>query len=94
MIIFSSKRKFHYSAIFIFGFGLLLFGINFMRESFGFIDAGFSLESYLNLHRYLYIFIGLGITALVQSTAICNTITFTAVSSGLISFEVGLIMII
>jgi len=94
MVFFIKRRKIHYSAILVFGFGLLLFGIHFIKDSFGFIGAEFNIETFLGLPAIAYVLVGLIITALVQSTAVCNTITFTAMSSGLIWFKIGMMMVI
>lgn len=93
-LVLAKKRKLHYSAIFFFGFALLLFGIGFMKTSFDFLQNGFNIEQYLNLPLIGYLAMGLLLTGLLQSTAINNIIVFTAFSSGVISFEASMAMII
>jgi len=94
MVIFTKKRKLHYSAVLAFWFWLLLFGINFIKDSFWFLDGWVNIEQLTNLPAIAFLWIWFIITALAQSTAISNTIAFTAIYSWLISFKFGMLMVI
>ncbi len=76
------------------GFGLIFLGLEGMKESLGFIAEGFDLSTYKQLNPYLFIFIGILLTALVQSSSASIAIAQSALFTQLVSFEMAAIFII
>jgi len=94
MFVFKTNRKIHYSAVAVFGFGLLLFGIDFIKNSFWFLETWFNISQFVWLSPVFFIIAWFIITGISQSSAITNTITFTAIHSGVLPFKMGIFMII
>ncbi len=76
------------------GFGLIFLGLEGMKESLSFIAEGFDLSTYKQLNPYLFIFIGIILTALIQSSSASIAIAQSALFTQLVSFEMAAIFII
>jgi len=76
------------------GFGLIFLGLEGMKESFSFISQDFDLTKYKQIDFYLFFFIGLLLTALIQSSSASIAIAQSALFTQLISFEMAAIFII
>lgn len=73
------------------GFGLFFLGVAVLKEMFEGLAPGFSLDTLSGgfLQNVLFVLIGFGITALVQSSSASIAIALSAVTSGLIGLEAG-----
>ena len=76
------------------GFGLIFLGLEGMKESFTFISKDFDLTQYKQVDFYLFFFIGLILTAIIQSSSASIAIAQSALFTQLISFEMAAIFII
>lgn len=92
MMSFSQKRKLYLSLLFLFWFWLLLFWLNFMKWSLMFWNVDLSI--FTGFPIVVFVLVWIILTALVQSTAVCNAIVFTALYSWIINFEIAAMIII
>ena len=76
------------------GFGFLFLGLDYMKGSVESFAQTFSLEQFPDYGLWLYLLIGTLITALMQASAATIAIVLTALHSGLITFEIGAVMVI
>ncbi|MFC2073609.1 Na/Pi cotransporter family protein, partial [Campylobacterota bacterium] len=76
------------------GFGLIFLGLEGMKESFSFISKGFDLTDYKELDLYLFFFVGIILTAIVQSSSASIAIAQSALFTQLISFDMAAFFII
>ncbi len=76
------------------GFGFLFLGLDFMKVSVENFTQTFSLERFPDYGLWFYLMIGTLITALMQASAATIAIVLTAMSTGLITFNIGAAMVI
>ncbi len=76
------------------GFGLIFIGLEGMKESFSFLSTGFDLTHYKDLDLYLFFFIGMILTAIIQSSSASIAIAQSALFTQMISFEMAAFFII
>lgn len=76
------------------GFGLIFIGLEGMKESFSFISKDFDLTHYKQLDFYLFFFMGIILTAIIQSSSASIAIAQSALFTQLISFEMAALFII
>lgn len=87
-----NRWKHYFSAMV--GFGLIFLGLSGMKESFSFIALDFDLSDYRFIQPYLFLFIGLILTAIIQSSSASIAIAQSALFSQLISFEMAALFVI
>ena len=83
----------HYFAAMV-GLGLIFLGLAGMKESFGALSLDFDISSYRQINPYLFIFIGLTLTAIVQSSSASIAIAQSALFFEIISFEMAALFVI
>ncbi len=76
------------------GFGFLFLGLDFMKSSVENFTQTFSLEQLPDYGLWFYLLVGTLITALMQASAATIAIVLTALNSGLITFDIGAVMVI
>ncbi|MDX1399847.1 MAG: Na/Pi symporter, partial [Oceanospirillum sp.] len=76
------------------GFGFLFLGLDFMKVSVESFARTFSLEQFPDYGLWFYLLVGTFITALMQASAATIAIVLTALNSGLITFDIGAVMVI
>lgn len=79
------------------GFGIFFLGVSILKDSFEGVAAAMQLETLRGagfLHYALFVFAGLSITALAQSSSASIAIALSAVSGGLIDIQTGAAMVI
>ncbi|MGD1973740.1 MAG: Na/Pi symporter, partial [Desulfobacterales bacterium] len=76
------------------GFGFLFLGLDFMKGSVENFAQTVSLEQLPDYGLWFYLLIGTLITALMQASAATIAIVLTALNSGLITFDIGAVMVI
>lgn len=81
------SRRTREAARFLLGFGLLFLGLAYMKTSIGSLAASFDVEQLRALGPYHLFFVGLVLTALIQSSSASMVITLTALTSGIVSLE-------
>jgi len=78
----------------ILGLGLLLFGLERMKDSVADLPATFDLDSLQGLPAIAYLLIGAAVTAVIQSSSAMLMITLAALNSNLISLAEAAAMVI
>jgi len=76
------------------GFGFLFLGLDFMKTSVESFTQTFRLEQFPDYGLWFYLLVGTLVTALMQASAATIAIVLTALNSGLITFEIGAVMVI
>ena len=89
----TASRIFHVSRLLV-GFGFLFLGIDYMKGSVEALAQGFDLGSIPDYGLWLYVIVGILITALMQSSSASIALVLTALNGGLITFAIGAAMVI
>ncbi|MGD9112980.1 MAG: Na/Pi symporter [Desulfobacterales bacterium] len=89
----SSSKPFLVTRLLI-GFGFLFLGLDFMKGSVESFAQTFSLEQLPDFGLWFYLLVGTLITALMQASAATIAVVLTALNSGLITFDIGAVMVI
>ncbi|MCD6580750.1 MAG: Na/Pi cotransporter family protein [Desulfuromusa sp.] len=95
--LFSSNKKYTYIGEIILGFGLLFFGLLTMKHAFNPLKASEDFRQLFLLvgdYKLLGVLIGAVLTVIVQSSSATIGITLALASSGLISFEASVALIL
>ncbi len=95
--LFSKNKKYVYIGEIVLGFGLLFFGLATMKHAFNPLKASEEFRQLFLLvgdYRLLGVFIGALLTVIVQSSSATIGITLALASSGLISFEASVALIL
>ncbi|MEN8134666.1 MAG: Na/Pi symporter [Thermodesulfobacteriota bacterium] len=79
---------------FLLGFGFLFLGLNYMKVSVEGLSLLFDLSQFHDYGLWLYLVAGVALTALMQSSSATIAIVLTAMNSQLISFNMGVAMVI
>ena len=94
LVLFSSSQKFSQSSRLLIGFGLLFLGLNYMKESVEVFAQSFDLNLIPDYGLWLYVLVGALLTALMQSSSASIAIVLTALNSQIITFNIGVAMVI
>ena len=78
----------------IFGFGLLLFGLNFMKGAMAGLPELIDVESLSHYNAFVFLLLGVMLTALIQSSSATMMIALTALSSGVLTLPDAAALII
>jgi phosphate:Na+ symporter len=95
--LFSRNRKWIYVGEVILGFGILFFGMQIMKDSFGPVKGSEELRNLLLVigdNHLLGVLIGAIMTVIVQSSTASIGITLALASSGLLTFEASVAIIL
>lgn len=68
------------------GFGLLFFGLDLMKTGIEEFAAGIDITEYASYGNFVFMLVGLGFSALVQSSSATMVIALSLLNSGLIAF--------
>ncbi len=95
LLLFAGNRykKVQVLAKFILGFGLLFLGLGYMKESVDVLSSSFSLAN-SGIGLFKSIVIGAIMTVVLQTSTGSSMLTLTALSSGIITFDIALGIII
>ncbi|PNU18750.1 Na/Pi cotransporter [Geothermobacter hydrogeniphilus] len=97
MRLFSRHRKWSYLGEIILGFGLLFFGMETMKHAFDPIKTSREFHQFFTLvgnNHLLGVLIGAVMTVVVQSSSATIGVTLALASSGLLSFEASMALIL
>ncbi|MCP3177881.1 Na/Pi cotransporter family protein [Desulfuromonas sp. KJ2020] len=95
--LFSRNRKWVYAGEILLGFGILFFGLATMKEAFEPVKTSVEFRDMFLLvgdHYLLGVFIGAVLTIIVQSSTATLGITLALATSGIISFEASVVLIL
>lgn len=76
----------------ILSFGLLLFGIGYLKDSVSVLAASIDVAQFANTGRYVFYFGGALLALLLHSSGTATIIGMTALSAGIISFDQAVII--
>ena len=93
-IFFKSSQKISLISRLLIGFGFLFLGLDYMKSSVENIAQHFDLNQLPDYGLLFYVLIGALFTAVMQASAATIAIVLAALHSQLISFEVGIAMVI
>jgi len=79
---------------FLMGFGLLFLGLDYMKLAIEEVAAHIDLTRYANLGLWIFLLIGLVVTALIQSSSAMIVIVLSALNAGIIDLHQSVAMII
>jgi len=95
--LFSRSKKWMYIGEVILGFGILFFGMQIMKDAFGPVKGSEELRNLLLAigdNHFLGVLIGAVMTVIVQSSTASIGITLALASSGLLTFEASVAIIL
>jgi len=95
--LFSTNKKYSYIGEIILGFGLLFFGLTTMKHAFNPLKSSEDFRQLFLLvgdYKLLGVLVGALLTVIVQSSSATIGITLALASSGLISFEASVALIL
>lgn len=95
--LFSKKKNYIYAGEIILGFGILFFGLATMKAAFGPLKSSEEFRQLFLLvgnYRLLAVLIGALLTVVVQSSAATIGITLALATSGLLTFEASVALIL
>lgn len=93
-IFFKPSSKLSLISRLLIGFGFLFLGLDYMKGSVENIARNFDLTQLPNYGLVFYVLVGTLITAVMQASAATIAIVLTALNSQLITFDVGIAMVI
>ncbi|MFC1857122.1 Na/Pi cotransporter family protein [Thermodesulfobacteriota bacterium] len=93
-VFFKSSSKLSHISRLIIGFGFLFLGLDYMKGSVENFAQNFNLNQLPNYGLLFYVLVGTLITALMQASAATIAIVLTALNSQLITFDIGVAMVI
>ena len=76
------------------GFGFLFLGLDYMKSSVENVGQNFDLSMVPDYGLWLYLVVGTLLTAIMQASAASIAVVLTALHSGLITFDIGVAMVI
>jgi len=85
MALLAKSGKAFYWSKFLFGFGVLFVGLDFMKVSFSDIIHHFDFSSIQHYHVLVFVFVGFVITSIIQSSSATVAITLSALHVNAIS---------
>jgi phosphate:Na+ symporter len=89
-----SSDKPYQACRFFLGFGFLFLGLDYMKDSVEGIGQNFDLSMVPAYGLWFYLLIGTLLTAVMQASAVSIAVVLTALHSGLITFDIGVAMVI
>lgn len=84
----------HNFVVFILGFGFILLGLEYMKESFAFLQTAIDLSLYHDLPTIFFLLLSILLTVVVQSSTAMTTIILAAFFANAITFDAALVMVI
>ena len=94
LIFFGSYSKLFHTSRLLIGFGFLFLGLDYMKGSVESIAQSFDLSRIPGYGLWLYLIVGILLTALMQSSSASIAVVLTALNSQLINFNMGVAMVI
>jgi len=88
-----AEKPFQFCRLLI-GFGFLFLGLDYMKGSVESIGQSFDLSMVPDYGLWFYLVIGTLLTAVMQASAASIAVVLTALHSGLITFDIGVAMVI
>lgn len=93
-LFFSSRPQVRATGIFLVGFGLLFLGLDFMKTSIEAVADQIDLKTFHLYGLWMYLLIGIVVTALIQSSSAMVVIILSSMNADLITLLEGAVLII
>lgn len=93
-LLFKPQHKASQYGQLIFGFGLLLFGLDFMKEGVEQFSQHLDLSQYEGYPLIIFALVGLIFTAIVQSSSATMTLTLAALNANVISLDIAAAIVV
>jgi phosphate:Na+ symporter len=94
LVVLKNKKNYYNVARFIFGFGLLFMGLDFMKMSMDNAILNFDFKPFLKYHKIVFLLIGFVITALIQTSAATIVIVLSALNAQIIPIETAVAIVL
>ena len=88
------KPQYYQFCRLLIGFGFLFLGLDYMKSSVENVGQNFDLSMVPDYGLWLYLVVGTLLTAIMQAGAASIAVVLTALHSGLITFHIGVAMVI
>ncbi|MGW8287505.1 MAG: Na/Pi cotransporter family protein [Desulfobulbales bacterium] len=90
----SEKPRLYQLCRLLIGFGFLFLGLDYMKSSVENVGQNFDLSLVPDYGLWLYLLVGTLLTAIMQASAASIAVVLTALHTGLITFDIGVAMVI
>lgn len=94
LVMFRHQKTVYQLAKFCMGFGLLFLGLDLMKTSMDSMIQSFDFTPYLNYPRIVFLLLGFGITALIQTSSATVVLVMSALYAHIISIETAVVVIL
>lgn len=94
LIVFKNKKTIHKIARFGMGFGLLLLGLQFMKDSMDGMIKHFDFTPYLTYAKISFVLIGFVITSLVQTSSATVVLVLSALYAKIIPIDIAVAVVL
>ncbi len=94
IVFFANHSKFFNIGRLLIGFGFLFLGLDYMKVSVEVLANSFDISAVPDYGLWVFVLVGILMTALMQSSSASIAIILTALNSSLITFDIGVAMII
>lgn len=94
LVIFRNKKAIYQLAKFCMGFGLLFLGLDLMKTSMDTMIQSFDFSPYLSYPRIVFLLLGFGITALIQTSAATVVLVLSALYAHIIPIETAVVVVL
>jgi phosphate:Na+ symporter len=92
--LFFTKKKLFSSFTFSLGLGFLLLGLDYMKTSIEALTTLFNIDLLRGYNAFVFLFIGIVFTAIIQSSSATMMITLSALNSGIIDLHSAAALIV
>lgn len=93
-LIFENRPNLKNLGAFSIGFGLMFLGLDFMKSSIESIAQGMDLDIFQGYGAWIYLVVGLVVTAVIQSSSAVIVIVLSTMNAGMIGLTEGAAMVI
>lgn len=93
-LFFFTRPQVRETGVFLVGFGLLFLGLDFMKTSIEAVADQIDLDTFHQYGLWIYLLIGIVVTALIQSSSAMVVIILSSMNAGLITLLEGAVLII
>ena len=90
----ADKPKSYQFCRLLIGFGFLFLGLDYMKSIVDNIGQSFDLSRIPDYGLWIYLIVGIVLTAIMQASAASIAVVLTALHGGLITFDIGVAMVI
>lgn len=94
LIFLAKSERFSNISKLVVGFGFLFLGLDYMKLSISGLAETFDMSLYADYGLFVFALIGLVLTAIIQSSSATMVITLSALSAGIINFEMAAAIVV